>query len=385
MQENRPIAFTSKALSRKNLTLSTYEKEMLAIVHVLQDLIKDLRHDPQLHATYTFIDDELRYKGRLVLASTSPLKKEIMAEFHSSPIAGHSGSLKSYKRASRSFYWKGRLWIHAASKVPDPATIKAMEDFYKEIYAVNGITDLKFPEHYPVSRLLGSVEVVGCVKCEELVCWEEVPEGVRLEGQTNFCWLCEQPQKLLVPFEMRGYQGVYNLERRIYEAAVRGLCRVEGPLPVRFPLPDPRDPFSLKPGSLTSYFAGSKASEVNKPASLSAAIAGARAAATQFSKKEPNYQTNTMRRRDVLDSTKPNHLKNKSTEEDGRPAGDPDEWYGSLANNNKEKSTHMYCEGNSSSHYQASRRDLNQNSGPPYKLSEGRGLLIDSVEKQYKS
>ncbi|KAJ6380005.1 hypothetical protein OIU76_016625, partial [Salix suchowensis] len=29
-----------------------------------------------------------------------------------------------------------------------------MEDFYREIYAVNGITDIKFPEHYPVSRLL---------------------------------------------------------------------------------------------------------------------------------------------------------------------------------------------------------------------------------------
>lgn len=54
-----------------------------------------------------------------------------------------------------SFFHEGRLWIHAASKIPEPETIKAMEDFYREIYAVDGITDLKFPEHYPVSRLLG--------------------------------------------------------------------------------------------------------------------------------------------------------------------------------------------------------------------------------------
>lgn len=54
------------------------------------------------------------------------------------------------------FDFEGRLWIHAAGKVPDQATIKAMEDFYTEIYAVNGITDLKFPENYPVSRLLGT-------------------------------------------------------------------------------------------------------------------------------------------------------------------------------------------------------------------------------------
>ncbi|ONK72306.1 uncharacterized protein A4U43_C04F17960 [Asparagus officinalis] len=254
----------------------------------------------------------------------------------------------------------GRLWIHAASKVPEPETIKAMEDFYREIYAVNGITDIKFPEHYPVSRLLGCVEVVGCLKCEELVSWEAVPESVRLEGLTNFCWLCEQPQKLMVPFEMRGYQGVYNLEKRIYDAAVRGLrqvegpqpvkfplpdphnlsslltnfcwlCeqpqklmvpfemrgyqgvynlekriydaavrglrQVEGPQPVKFPLPDPHNPSSLRPGALTSNFTVSRISAVEKPPSVDAAIAGARAAATQFSKKDQanpsfNHQIN---------------------------------------------------------------------------------------------
>ncbi|OAY28086.1 activating signal cointegrator 1-like isoform X1 [Manihot esculenta] len=53
---------------------------------------------------------------------------------------------------------RGRLWIHAAGKVPDAATIKAMEDFYREIYAVNGILDIKFPEHYPVSKLLGHAD-----------------------------------------------------------------------------------------------------------------------------------------------------------------------------------------------------------------------------------
>lgn len=180
---------------------------------------------------------------------------------------------------------RGRLWIHAAGKVPDPATIKAMEEFYKEIYAVDGVTDIEFPEHYPVSQLLGCVNVVGCVKCEELVCWEELPKGVRLEGQTDCCWLCEDPQKLLVPFEMRGYQGVYNLEKKIFASAVRGLRPVQSPLPVKFPLPDPSNPFSLRPGALAPYL-GSSMENLAKPPSLNAAIAGARAAATQFSRKE---------------------------------------------------------------------------------------------------
>lgn len=179
---------------------------------------------------------------------------------------------------------RGRLWIHAASKLPEPETIKAMEVFYREIYAVNGVADITFPEHYPTSRLLGCVEVVGCLKRNELASWDELPEGVKLEALTDFCWLCEQPQKLIVPFEMRGFQGVYNLERKIYEAAIRGLSPVTPPLPVKFPLPDPRDRFSLRPGSLASVSRVSGSFELGKTEKLTAAIAGARAAATQFSK-----------------------------------------------------------------------------------------------------
>lgn len=66
--------------------------------------------------------------------------------------------------------FEGRLWIHAAGKVPDEATIKAMEEFYREIYAVDGITDLKFPEHYPVSRLLGIPSLVLCLMHASCFC-----------------------------------------------------------------------------------------------------------------------------------------------------------------------------------------------------------------------
>ncbi|KAL6535223.1 hypothetical protein OROMI_026597 [Orobanche minor] len=171
---------------------------------------------------------------------------------------------------------RGRLWIHAAGKVPEPETIKAMEDFYREIYALNGVTDVKFPDHYPVSRLLGCVNVVGCVTCEELVNWEAIPPSVRVEGQTPFCWLCEQPQ--------------------IYEAAVRGLSPVSPPLPVNFPLPDPQNPHSLKPGSLASLSGCSSVSEGEKSPSLVAAIAGARSAATQFSKNNSDSSGPLIRR-----------------------------------------------------------------------------------------
>ncbi|KAJ7536965.1 hypothetical protein O6H91_12G090200 [Diphasiastrum complanatum] len=179
----------------------------------------------------------------------------------------------------------GRLWIHAASKVPDAETIQAMEQFYKEIYAVDGVTDIKFPEHYPVSVLLGCVNIVGCSKLEELICWEELPQSVRLEGQTNYCWLCEEPQKLLVPFEMRGWQGVYSLDKKISTPAVRGLRPMQGPAPIKFPLPAPSNVSSLKPGAKVRSKPLEKSAHLSP--SLSASIAGARAAASQFSRKVP--------------------------------------------------------------------------------------------------
>ncbi|PSR98816.1 Activating signal cointegrator 1 like [Actinidia chinensis var. chinensis] len=230
---------------------------------------------------------------------------------------------------------RGRLWIHAASKVPDDATIKAMEDFYREIYALNGITDLKFPQNYPVSRLIGCVEVVGCLRREELACWKDVPEGVRLEALTDFCWLCEQPQKLLVPVEMRGYHGVYDLERKIHEAAVGGLVPVEKSLLVRFQLPNPRDPFSLKPGSVYVHFPESKAPEMEKSPSLSAAIAAAHAASTQFSKKDQNLVTNDFKSRNVGNFTRPRQLKNNSFVEHKMAANE----VGTLVSHNNDHSS----------------------------------------------
>lgn len=206
----------------------------------------------------------------------------------------------------------GRLWIHAASKVPEDATIETMENFYREIYALDGIKNLNFPKNYPVSSLIGCVEVVGCLKREELACWTEVPAGVSLEALTDFCWLCENPQKLQVPLQMGGNRGVYDLE--ISDADVASLVQVETPFPVEFPLPNPGDPFSLKPGSLSPRLLGPK---VEKSPELRAVIDATSRAATQFLNNNNNY----------------NHKKGKfSRQEDARGSNNL-----SLDNRNKGK------------------------------------------------
>jgi hypothetical protein len=203
MQEGRPLAFTSKQLSERNLGKSIYEKEMLAILHVvdlwrpyllgkcfqiktdhqslkyfleqrlsspeqqkwvtklfgydyeiiykkgkdnvvvdalsrkyedegslfslsfivpdwLQVVRQEWLHDPksshliqQLQSNspvspgYSWLNDELRYKGHLYLSKQSKLKSMVLSELHATPTAGHSGFTKTYDRVKRSFFWDG--------------------------------------------------------------------------------------------------------------------------------------------------------------------------------------------------------------------------------------------------------------------------------------
>ncbi|KAK9732898.1 hypothetical protein RND81_04G030700 [Saponaria officinalis] len=189
-----------------------------------------------------------------------------------------------------------------------------MEEFYKEIYALDGVTYLKFPEQYPVSQLVGCVEVVGCLRREELACWKSVSRGVRLEALTNFCWLCEHPMKLSAPLKMRGDQGVYNLESKITEAAISSLVPVESPLLKKFPLPNPGDRYSLRPGSLHFDKSNTKQFEPENPPSLIAAIAGAQAAAMQYTSRNHSSSTDTYLGKDKIPTKSPNNLTSVSRE-----------------------------------------------------------------------
>ncbi|CAM6119212.1 unnamed protein product [Calypogeia fissa] len=189
-------------------------------------------------------------------------------------------------------YWscpmRGRLWIHAASKIPENETVLAMEEFYRDAYALDGVTDIVFPKHYPTSVLLGCVDVVGCLYKEEVEKWDAVSAGVRMEAQTEFCWLCENPQKLVIPLEMRGRQGLYNLQNKLLEAAPSALRPAAGRPPVKFPRLDPSYLFSLEPGCLkgTQNTSGRSPSVKTASPKLDASIAGARAAASQFRKQD---------------------------------------------------------------------------------------------------
>nr|ACY01928.1 hypothetical protein [Beta vulgaris] len=49
----------------------------------------------------------LKYNGRLVIPKNVPLTTTLLEEYHSSPMGGHSGIFKTYKRLAGEWYWKG--------------------------------------------------------------------------------------------------------------------------------------------------------------------------------------------------------------------------------------------------------------------------------------
>merc|ERR1712100_340305 len=78
-----------------------------------------------------------------------------------------------FKRAegrSWSHAHRGRLWIHAASKAPEPGQIETLEQQYRSLYESRGVPIPNLPSEsggYPTSALLGCVDVEACWSQEE--------------------------------------------------------------------------------------------------------------------------------------------------------------------------------------------------------------------------
>jgi hypothetical protein len=108
------------ALSRKYedegslFSLSFIVLDWLQVVHQewIQDpksshLIQQLKNKALAPPGYSWIQDELRYKGRLYLNKQSKIKSMVLYELHATPIAGHSGFTKTYDPIKCSFFWDG--------------------------------------------------------------------------------------------------------------------------------------------------------------------------------------------------------------------------------------------------------------------------------------
>lgn len=103
-----------------------------------------------------------------------------------------------FRHEGRTWYTphRGTLWIAATAKIPEPETIKEIENFYEKYY--EGLT-VKFPKKYPTGVLLGNVLVQDCLGQDEYR--EEFPNG---ESESPYVFICSDPNKLVVPIPVKG-------------------------------------------------------------------------------------------------------------------------------------------------------------------------------------
>ncbi|MCI10393.1 RNA-directed DNA polymerase (Reverse transcriptase), partial [Trifolium medium] len=73
----------------------------------IQKIMTELKENPDAKPGYYVQQGVLFYKGRLVIASNSPSIPVLLKEFHSTPMGGHSGFLRTYRRLADNIYWVG--------------------------------------------------------------------------------------------------------------------------------------------------------------------------------------------------------------------------------------------------------------------------------------
>ena len=101
---------------------------------------------------------------------------------------------------------RGRLWIHAASKVPSDEEIASVQQIYINRSKLMD-NKIEFPKNLPVSCLLGYVDVTDVLAQEEYR--DRYPKG---ESNSPFVFVCQNPHELMIKFPMTGQHKIckYN-------------------------------------------------------------------------------------------------------------------------------------------------------------------------------
>ncbi|KJE91246.1 thyroid hormone receptor interactor 4 [Capsaspora owczarzaki ATCC 30864] len=106
---------------------------------------------------------------------------------------------------------RGRLWIAAAAKTPDPAEIAEVEAMYRSRDPA-----VVFPTDYPTGCLLGAVDMVDCLSQDQFASQSTYDSS---ESQAPFVFICENPSELLLKLPVKGDHKIWKLEHSMHSAA----------------------------------------------------------------------------------------------------------------------------------------------------------------------
>ncbi|CAJ1343422.1 unnamed protein product [Effrenium voratum] len=130
---------------------------------------------------------------------------------------------------------RGRLWIHATSKAPDPQEVEELETRYLSVYSAAGVPVPPVPSQaggYPTSALLGCVDVEACwSNAEYRNVLAKNPSMPQEESESDYIFWCLRPRRLVVPLKMGGDHKIWRLEKSSLAPAQRGLQPVRWPAP----------------------------------------------------------------------------------------------------------------------------------------------------------
>ena len=76
--------------------------------------------------------------------------------------------------------FRGRLWIHATNRKPEPEVVTQLENLYRVIFAMEGQSEIQFPD-YPQGVLVGCVDIVDCRMASEVERSTTIPQNLKLE------------------------------------------------------------------------------------------------------------------------------------------------------------------------------------------------------------
>jgi hypothetical protein len=72
----------------------------------LKQLILQLKAGQQVKGSYSWTNQELRRKGKLVVGNDQTLRSELLKQFHEGSVGGHSGVKTTTSKICSVFYWK---------------------------------------------------------------------------------------------------------------------------------------------------------------------------------------------------------------------------------------------------------------------------------------
>lgn len=83
----------------------------------LKKFIKDFQSQPAKHFAYSFINGELRRKGKLIVGNDQGVKTHIFQWLHNSAAGGHSRKDSTLQRIKSLFFWPKMSWKHRTVSV----------------------------------------------------------------------------------------------------------------------------------------------------------------------------------------------------------------------------------------------------------------------------